>query len=192
MKNKIIINTTNTVFKNVSPKEKLIKQTNNLTKIVYKIDATMQNKIPKINETTNSLQDQIDYTKELLDLLTEHTIFENIPPIKERMEYQKETMEDIELKYSKVQETKYEYQTLIATTPEKIITAVTITSGKKSSEKELTNLIEKSQNNGIEAIIEDLEYSNVATKNANTCEKMGITIQDAATIFLSNMKKIIK
>lgn len=192
VKNKIIINTTNTIFKNVSPKEKLIKQTNNLTKIVYKIDATMQNKIPKINETTNSLQDQIDYTKELLDLLKEHTIFENIPPIKERMDYLKETMEDIELKYSKVQETKYEYQTLIATTPEKIITAVTITSGKKPSEKELTNLIEKSQNNGIEVIIEDLEYSNVATKNANTCEKMGITIQDAATIFLSNMKKIIK
>lgn len=191
-KNKIVINTTNKMFKNVSLKDQLIKQTNNLTKIIHKIDATIPEKIPKINETSNSLQDQIDYTKELLDLLTEDGIFENIPPIKEQINYLQETMEDIELKYSKDQKTKDECQTLIAISKEKIITAATMTSGKNLSEKELTTLIEKSQNNGIEAIIEDFEYKNIENKNTNTSEKIGITIQEAATIFLSNIKKIIK
>ena len=46
-------------------------------------------------------------------------------------------------------------------TPERIITAATITSGEKHDGKELTNLIEKSKNNGIEveAIIGDGAYS---------------------------------
>ncbi len=46
-------------------------------------------------------------------------------------------------------------------TPERIITAATITTGEKHDGKELINLIEKSKNNGIEveAIIGDGVYS---------------------------------
>lgn len=56
-------------------------------------------------------------------------------------------------------------------TPERIITAATITSAEKHDGKELINLIEKSQNNGIEveAIIGDGAYSE--KDNLEYCEE---------------------
>ena len=92
-------------------------------------------------------------------------------------------MEDteIELEYSKDQDAKvghktadtsfFGYKTHIAMTPERIITAATITSGEKHDGKELINLIEKSQTNGIkvEAIIGDGAYSE--KDNLEYCEE---------------------
>ena len=78
---------------------------------------------------------------------------------------------EIELEYSKDQDAKvghktadtsfFGYKTHIAITPERIITAATITSGEKHDGKELINLIEKSEKAGIkiEAIIGDGAYS---------------------------------
>ena len=59
-------------------------------------------------------------------------------------------------------------------TPERIITAAKIISGEKHDGKELTNLIEKSQNNGIEveAIIGDGSYSE--KDNLEYCEENNI------------------
>lgn len=53
------------------------------------------------------------------------------------------------------------YKTHIAITPERIITSATITTGEKHNGKEIINLIEKSESNGIEvkAIIGDVAYS---------------------------------
>ena len=53
------------------------------------------------------------------------------------------------------------YKTHIAITPERIITSATITTGEKHNEKEIINLIEKSESNGIEVkvIIGDVAYS---------------------------------
>lgn len=59
-------------------------------------------------------------------------------------------------------------------TPERIITAATITSGEKHDGKELVELIEKSQNNGIEveAVIGDGAYSE--KDNLDYCEENNI------------------
>lgn len=175
VKNKIIVDSTHTnaMFSHISPREELIRQAKNLRKSVYKIDESMHDKMPKKRETTGLLEDQIEYTKELLNLLTYDGRFEKLPNIKEQMDYLKETMEDteIELEYSKDQDAKvghksadtsfFGYKTHIAMTPERIITAATITSGEKHDGKELQTLIEKSNNNGIEveAIIGDGAYS---------------------------------
>ena len=146
----------------------------------------MHDKMPKKRESTGLLEDQIEYTKELLNLLTDDGRFEKLPNIKEQMDFLKETMEDteIELEYSKDQDAKvghksadtsfFGYKTHIAMTPERIITAATITSGEKHDGKELTNLIEKSQNNGIEveAIIGDGAYSE--KDNLEYCEENNI------------------
>ena len=53
------------------------------------------------------------------------------------------------------------YKTHIAITPERNITSATITTGEKHNEKEIINLIEKSESNGIEvkALISDVAYS---------------------------------
>ena len=110
-------------------------------------------------------------------------------------------------------------------TPERIITAVTITTEEKHNSKELIKLIEKRRNSGIdvESIIGDGTYSeesNLKYCNENeiknvsksvthsNCKnnidfeynkdagmyvcKIGITLQRATTLFLFNIKRIIK
>ena len=185
VKNKIIVDSTHTnaMYSHISPREELIRQAKKLRKSVYKIDESMHDKMPKKRESSGLLEDQIKYTKDLLKVLKEDGRFEKLPGIKEQIDYLKETMEDteIELEYSKDQDAKvghktadtsfFGYKTHIAMTPERIITAATITSGEKHDGKELINLIEKSQNNGIEveAIIGDGAYSE--KDNLEYCEE---------------------
>lgn len=165
VKNKIIIDSTHTnaMFHHISPREELIKQAKELRKSIYKIDESMHDKMPKKREASGLLEDQIEYTKELLKIVKDDGKFTALPGIKEQVECLEETMNDteIELEYSKDQDAKvghktadtsfFGYKTHIAMTPERIITAATITSGEKPDGKELVNLIEKSGNNGIEA-----------------------------------------
>lgn len=183
VKNKIIVDSTHTnaMFHHVSPREELIRQAKELRKSIYKIDESMHDKMPKKKESTGLLEDQIEYTKELLDIVKEDGRFTALPGIKEQIDLLEETMNDteIELEYSKDQDAKvghktadtsfFGYKTHIAMTPERIITAATITTGEKHDGKELVNLIEKSQNNGIEveAIIGDGAYSE--EDNLNYC-----------------------
>ena len=187
-KNKIIVDSTHTnaMFHHISPREELIRQAKELSKSVYKIDESMHDKMQKKKEASGLLEDQIEYTKELLKLLKEDGRFTELPGIKEQINYLEETMNDteIELEYSKDQDAKvghktadtsfFGYKTHLAMTPERIITAATITSGEKHDGKELTNLIEKSENNGIEveAIIGDGAYSE--KDNLEYCEENNI------------------
>ncbi len=221
-KNKIIQDSTHTnaMYQHISPREELIRQAKELRKSIYKIDETMHNKMPKKRESTGLLEDQIEYTKELLDLLKEDARFTTIPAIKEKMNMLEETMSDTEyeIEYSKDQDAKighktadtsfFGYKAHIAMTPERIITAETVTSGEKHDGKELQKLVEKSQANAIEveAVIGDGAYSErykIEAKNAelksrfgydsaNACGKNGITIQGASALFLANIKRIIK
>ncbi len=185
IKNKIIVDSThsNAMFSHISPREELIRQAKELRKSVYKIDENMHEKMPKKRESSGLLEEQIKYTRELIDILKEDGRFEKLPGIKEQIDYLEETMNDteIELEYSKDQDAKlghktadtsfFGYKTHLAMTPERIITAATITSGEKNDGKELINLIEKSKNNGIEieAIIGDGAYSE--KDNLEYCEE---------------------
>jgi hypothetical protein len=133
----------------------------------------MHEKMPKKKEATGLLEDQIEYTKELLEIVKKAEIFTVLPGIKEQVDLLEETMNDteVEIEYSKDKDAKvghktadssfFGYKTHIAMTPERIITAATITSGEKHDGKELTTLVEKSQANGIEveAVIGDGAYS---------------------------------
>ena len=71
VKNKIIVDSTHTnaMYHHISPREELIKQAKELRKSVYKIDETMHDKMPKKRESSGLLEDQIKYTKELLDVI---------------------------------------------------------------------------------------------------------------------------
>ena len=175
IQNKIIVDSTHTNAKyhHISPREELIKQAKELRKSIYKIDETMHEKMPKKKESSGILEDQIAYTKELLGTVKKDKRFIMLPAIKEQIDCLEETMQDTEyeIEYSKDQDAKvghktadtsfFGYKTHIAMTPERIITAATITTGEKHDGKELVKLIEKSQNSGIdvEAIIGDGAYS---------------------------------
>ena len=174
------------MFHYISPREELIRQAKELRKSVYKIDENMHDKMPKKKEASGLLEDQIKYTKELLKLVKEDGRFTALPGIKEQIDYLEETMNDteIELEYSKDQDARvghktadisfFGYKTHLAMTPERIITAATITTGEKHDGKELVNLIEKSVSNGIkvEAIIGDGAYSE--KDNLEYCEEKNI------------------
>ena len=96
-----------------------------------------------------------------------------IPKIKERLNLLKETLEDIQDHYttSKDKDARvshktredhfFGYKSHIAMTPERIITAATITSGDKGDGPQLPKLIEKSRVNGInvKTVIGDTAYS---------------------------------
>ena len=158
----------------------------------------MHNKMPKKRESTGLLEDQIEYTKELLDLLKEDARFTTIPAIKEKMNMLEETMSDTEyeIEYSKDQDAKighktadtsfFGYKTHIAMTPERIITAATVTSGEKHDGKELQKLVEKSQANGIEveAVIGDGAYSE--KDNIEYCEENNIKLASKLSKFVTH------
>lgn len=188
VKNKIIVDSTHTnaMYSHISPREELIRQAKELRKSVYKIDDTMHDKMPKKRESTGLLEDQIQYSKELIKVIKDDGRFEKLPNIKEQLDYLEETINDteIEIEYSKDQDAKvghktadtsfFGYKTHIAMTPERIITASVITSGEKHDGKQLQTLIEKSQKNGIEveAIIGDGAYSE--SDNLEYCSKNDI------------------
>ncbi|MEG2380059.1 MAG: IS1182 family transposase [Bacilli bacterium] len=188
VKNKIIVDSTHTnaIYHHISPREELIRQAKELRKSIYKYDETMHDKMPKKREATGILEDQIEYTKELLKVIKKEEKVIKYPGIEEQVNYLEETMNDTEteLEYSKDQDARighktsdtsfFGYKTHIAMTPERIITAATITTGEKHDGKELISLIEKSKNVGIEieAVIGDGAYSE--EDNLNYCNENNI------------------
>jgi len=183
VKNKIIVDSTHTnaMYNHISPREELIRQAKELRKSIYKIDETMHDKMPKKRESTGLLEDQITYTKELLKIVKDDGRFTKLPGIKEQIDYLEETMNDTDSKdqdarvgHKTADTSFFGYKTHIAETPERIITAATITTGEKHDGKQLQTLIEKSQNNGIEveAVIGDGAYSE--EDNLKYCEENNI------------------
>ena len=190
VKNKIIQDSTHTNarFQHISPREELISVARDLRKSIYKIDESMHDKMPKKREASGLLEEQIEYTNELLILVKEDGRFTNLPGIKEKIDYLEETKNDteVEIEYSKDKDAKFGHKTAdtsffgfkthIAMTPERIITAATITSGEKHDGKELQILVKKSQENGIEveAVIGDGAYSE--RENIKYCEDNNIKL----------------
>ena len=200
IKNKLIQDSTHTNarFQHISPREELIRQAKELRKAVYKIDETMYEKMPKKKEATGLLEDQIEYTKELIKLLKEDGRFTILPSINEQINYLEETMMDTEyeIEYSKDQDARighktadtafFGYKTHIAMTAERIITAATITSGEKHDGKQMQELVRKSQENGIEveAVIGDGAYSE--KDNIEFCEENNIKLASKLSKFVTH------
>ncbi len=190
VKNKLINDSTHTnaMFQHISPREELIRQAKLLRKSIYAVDETMHDKMPKKREASGLLEDQIEYTKELISLVKSDVRFTIIPAINEKINLLEETMLDTEyeIEYSKDKDAKvghktadtsfFGYKTHIAMTPERIITAAVVTTGEKHDGKQLQELVEKSQENGIEveAVIGDGAYSE--KENIEYCEKNNIKL----------------
>jgi hypothetical protein len=116
---------------------------------------------------------ELKYCKELGKRIENEPSISSIPAVKEKLNLLKETVEDIQenLTLSKDTDARtghksadssfFGYKTHIAMTEERIITAAVVTSGEKGDGPELPNLLEISQENGIdvEAIIGDAAYA---------------------------------
>ena len=171
---KLIVDSTHTIsrFKAKSAQEYVQEKSKLLRKTAYKYDASLKEKFPA-KPTTNSLEDELTYTKAVIDIIKNVDTIKALPAVKEKINLMEEVIEDIkhEVNFSSDPDARkgYKsedhsfvgYKTHIAISDERIITAAVVTSGEKSDTKYLEELIETSQENGVdvETVIGDMAYS---------------------------------
>ena len=169
-----------------SAREYLLEICKNLRKKVYDIDESYTEKMPKklMNKDLGIYEYVIEYCQKVIDLVKNDENLVARPNIAEDINLLQETIDDTneELLISKDEDAKvghktadtsfFGYKTHIAMTPERIITAATVTSGEKHDGKELQTLVDKMESNGVEveAIVGDGAYSerdNIKYANEN-------------------------
>ena len=172
--NSIIVDATHSGSRSnpYSPIQALKLRSKQLRKVLYDTQEGIKDILPSKN-TDDNLEHELAYTQSLLDKVSEDKILINIPKVQERLNLLKETLEDIQDHYttSKDKDARighktrddhfFGYKSHIAMTPERIITAATITSGERGDGPQLPELVEKSRQNGIEVdtVIGDTAYS---------------------------------
>ena len=158
-----------------SAREYLLEICKNLRKKVYDIDESYTNKMPKkpTQSQIGLYDDVIKYCQNVINTIKNDEKLVARPNIAENINLLQETIDDTneELLISKDEDAKvghktadssyFGYKTHIAMTPERIITAATVTSGEKPDGKELQTLVDKMESNGVEveAIVGDGAYS---------------------------------
>jgi len=158
-----------------SAREYLLEVCKNLRKKVYDVDESYTEKMPKKldNGQCGLYENVVDYCQKIIDLVSKDDTLMMYQNIKETVNLLQETVTDTneELELSKDHDAKvghktadtsyFGYKTHIAMTPERIITAATVTSGEKHDGKELPKLVEKMEANGVkvENIVGDGAYS---------------------------------
>lgn len=170
----IIVDATHTKarYNQKSPKEILMDRSKKLRKSVYEIDVGMKEKFPT-KPTTNTLEDEINYSKALIDTIENTSVLISYPKVKEKLNLLKETVND-DIEHLRISEDAdarighktadtsfFGYKTHIAMSEERIITAATVTTGEKNDGKELETLIKKSKSAGmtVKTVIGDAAYS---------------------------------
>lgn len=170
----IIVDATHTGSRSnpYSPIEILRLRSKQLRKCLYEADETLKTTLPAKN-TNDSLECELDYTKELLGVVNSNPELTEVPKIKERLNMLKETLSDIEDHYvtSRDEDARvghkstdssfFGYKTHIAMSDERIITAATVTSGEKGDGPQLQELVEQSRTNGmiVDTVVGDAAYS---------------------------------
>jgi transposase len=170
----IIVDATHTKarYNQKTPKEFLQEKSKNVRKAVYQIDESMKEKFPS-KPTSNEVKDEVDYCRQVIDVVETQPQIAAIPAVKEKLNVLKEVVVDYEeqLNYSSDPDARvghktadssfFGFKTHIAMNDERIITAAVITTGEKSDGKYLKELVEKSRATGIEvtSVIGDTAYS---------------------------------
>ncbi len=204
-KNKIIVDSTHTnaMYHSKSGREELLDRCKALRKAVYSTDAGMHEKMPDKPKDNGKYEETVEYCKKVIEIVREDSRFNNYSGIQERLHYLEEGIEDCEkqLEFSKDEDAKvghkttdssfFGYKTHIAETPERIITAATVTTGEKHDGKQLVRLVEKSEAAGIEveAVIGDGAYSE--SDNIKYCKenKIKLAAKLSDSVVRGNRKK---
>lgn len=172
--NTIIVDATHTksAYNAKSPVELLRERSKNLRKKVYQIDETLKENMPK-KYTGPELTDEIAYSNELLQMLEKESKLASIQGIKERMNLLEETIEDdlehikstvdhdAKIGHKTADTAFFGYKTHIAMDDNRLITSAVVTTGEKSDGNYFSELIEKSEQNGVvvKTVLGDAAYS---------------------------------
>ena len=177
LSNTLIVDSTHTEarYGTKSAREYLLEVCKNLRKKVYAIDESYTDKMPKKpdNHQIGLYEEVVKYCQKVVDIVNSDEKLKVYKNISENLNLLQETIDDVseELTISrdpdarvghKTADTEYfGYKTHIAMTPERIITAASVTSGEKPDGKELPDLVKKMEENGVvvENIVGDGAYS---------------------------------
>ena len=197
----IIVDATHTASRSnpYSPIEILRLRSKQLRKAIYDADESIKGSLPKKNEDED-LVHELDYTKELLDIVSDHACVAEIPAVKQRLNLLRETLSDIEDHYttSKDEDARvghksedssfFGYKTHIAMSDERIITAAVVTSGEKGDGPQLESLVEQSRSNGmkVDTVIGDTAYSGIENLRLAEDEKNGFELISKLHPIISN------
>lgn len=170
----IIVDATHTKarYNQKSPKEFLMEKSKNVRKAVYQIDESMKEKFPS-KTTSDKVGEELEYCNEVIATIEKEAHIAGVPAVRERLNLLKEVVEDYteHLDFSADPDARvghktadssfFGYKTHIAINDERLITAAIVTTGEKSDGKYLQELIEKSQETGmdISTVIGDTAYS---------------------------------
>lgn len=155
-----------------SPKEFLREKSKNVRKAVYQFDESMKEKFPA-KTTSNEVKDELDYCRKVIAVIEKEIHIARIPAVQEKLNVLKEVVEDYteqldfsadpdaRLGHKTADSSFFGFKTHIAMSDERLITAAIVTTGEKSDGRYLQELIEKSQETGmeIETVIGDTAYS---------------------------------
>lgn len=170
----IIVDATHTISRAnpISPIDVLKHRNKTLRNRIKDWDSKYESLLPLSNHNDN-LKDELTNCEELMEFTSSNPILANNPALKESINYLAEAIDDVRshnpISHDKDARTGHKsaetsflgYKTHIAMTPERIITAATVTTGEKSDGKELPSLLTKTEENGVEVdtIIGDAAYS---------------------------------
>lgn len=170
----IIVDATHTISRAnpISPIDVLKHRNKTLRNRIKDWDSKYESLLPLSNHNDN-LKDELTNCEELMEFTSSDSILANNPALKESINYLAEAIDDVRshnpISHDKDARTGHKsaetsflgYKTHIAMTPERIITAATVTTGEKSDGKELPSLLTKTEKNGVEVdtIIGDAAYS---------------------------------
>ena len=170
----IIVDATHTISRAnaLSPIDVLKLRSKELRDRICKWPGNEGIELPSPNDDDN-LQHELDSCEALLSTVMADSMLCENPAFKEAINYLAEGVDDVRHHHSisydrearvghKSAETSFiGYKTHIAMTPERIITAATVTTGEKNDGKQLPDLVTKTQDAGIEVdtVVGDAAYS---------------------------------
>lgn len=194
----IIVDSTHTYSKShpETPTQTLRKLSKNLRKEIYNSQVDLAKFFPEKPLETADLQDEIDYTNKLVEavddkLNTAHAQ-KLLAKIKELLEddkiknIQSQNDEDATIGHKSKDDSFFGYKSHIAMTEERLITGISVTTGKAADSKELTNLVEQTEQNGfkVEEVIGDKAYS--SKDNIDYCNESDIKLISRLNTVVSN------
>lgn len=186
----IIVDATHTKarYNQKSPKEFLQEKSKNVRKAVYQVDESLKEKFPEKPIISSEIEDELDYCNQIISIIEIEPQIAEIPAVKEKLNVLKEVTEDFKenLNYSNNPDARtghksedssfFGFKTHLAMSDERIITAAVVTTGEKSDGKFLQELVQKSQEAGMEidTVIGDTAYSE--KNNISYAKENGLTL----------------
>ena len=174
--NSIIVDAAHTNCKNQkkTTTQVLRELSKNLRKEIYRNSPGMKELFPTKPEETATLDEEIEYTKKLVEVVESQITEQTNEKIKKRLEKVENMLKDEKIKeiqsavdkdarqgYKSEDNDFFGYKNHVAMTKERIVTALEITSGEAPDGKYLPNLVKKSKKAGIDVkeVIGDKAYA---------------------------------